>query len=345
MMKYSHSKIESAEYLRLTLPHMSKHDAPMDPISYAVWYEYVSGMNNALKAATDAYLLRDALLSAADVQQLFNQHIADINSETVASISEAFQRIISGISTSTGDVAKEADQFGKTLLDIEKNSTLPGATIDIKALIMSTRAMQASTNMLQVKLAESQVEIASLREEVTRARDASLLDALTGLTNRRGFDQALTDCLATVKDESKEDPDMRPCLLMCDIDHFKNINDTYGHLFGDKVIRAVAQVLKDNVKGRDTAARYGGEEFVVLLPNTPLEGAHSLAEKLRRTIENGRIKKGNSEDSTAKVTISLGVARYIPDEPNASFIERADKALYAAKHGGRNQVCLAEMPH
>ncbi|TBR14541.1 MAG: GGDEF domain-containing protein [Rugosibacter sp.] len=176
-------------------------------------------------------------------------------------------------------------------MDIEKNSALPGATIDIKALIVGTQTMQASTNSLKAKLAKSQREIESLREEVTHARDASLLDALTGRTNRRGFDQALDACLDSLNTEDTHDPAAQPCLLMCDIDHFKKINDTYGHLFGDKVIRAVAQVLMDNVKGRDTAARYGGEEFVVLLPNTLLEGVHALAENPFRTIEGNELKK------------------------------------------------------
>lgn len=176
-------------------------------------------------------------------------------------------------------------------MDIEKNSALPGATIDIKALIVGTQTMQASTNSLKAKLAKSQREIESLREEVTHARDASLLDALTGRTNRRGFDQALDACLDSLNTEDTHDPAAQPCLLMCDIDHFKKINDTYGHLFGDKVIRAVAQVLMDNVKGRDTAARYGGEEFVVLLPNTLLEGVHALAENPFRIIEGNELKK------------------------------------------------------
>lgn len=339
-MKYSHSKTESAEYLRLALPLMSKQDAPLHPISYAVWYEYVSGMNRSLSAAVDALSARDVPLTGEEVEALFDRHIADISSEATASISREFQRIIGGIAVSTGEVAKEAGHFGQTLLDIEKNSALPGATIDIKALIASTQAMQASTNTLKAKLAESQREIESLREEVTRVRDASLQDALTGLTNRRGFDQAIDACLSSLSAEDATDPSAQPCLLMCDIDHFKKINDNYGHLFGDKVIRAVAQVLTDNVKGRDTAARYGGEEFIVLLPNTPLEGARALAEKIRSTIEGGRIKKGGGEE-TAKVTISLGVSRYAPGESSASFIERADKALYVSKQSGRNQVSLA----
>lgn len=339
-MKYSHSKTESAEYLRLALPLMSKQDAPLHPVSYAVWYEYVAGMNRSLNAAVDALSTRGVPLTGEEVEALFNRHVADVNSETASSITQEFQRIIGGIAVSTGQVAKEAGHFGQTLLNIEKNSALPGATIDIKALIASTQAMQASTNSLKAKLAESQREIESLREEVTRARDASLQDALTGLTNRRGFDQALDACLDALNTEDAQDPTAQPCLLMCDIDHFKKINDNYGHLFGDKVIRAVAQVLMDNVKGRDTAARYGGEEFVVLLPGTPLEGARTLAEKLRSTIEGGRVKKGGSEE-LAKVTISLGVSHYIPGESGTSFIERADKALYTAKQGGRNQVSLA----
>lgn len=340
-MKYNHSKPESAEYLRLSLPLMSKHDAPLHPISYAVWYEYVSGMNHALNEAVDTLTARGTPLQKDDIETLFSRHVADITNESAESVSHEFQRIIGAISASTGEAAKEADHFGQTLLDIEKNSAQPGATIDIKALISSTQNMQVSTNSLKVKLADSQREIEALRKEVTRARDASLLDALTGLTNRRGFDQALAACLGSPCAAGQSEPAAQPCLLMCDIDHFKKVNDTYGHLFGDRVIRAVAQVLKENVKGRDTAVRYGGEEFIVLLPDTPLEGARALAEKLRRTIEGGRIKKGGSEDVSAKITISLGAARYIPGESPALFIERADKALYVAKNGGRNQVCVA----
>lgn len=339
-MRYDHTKTESAEFLRLALPLMSRHDAPLNPISYAVWYEYVAGMNRSLSEAVDVLTAPETLLTGADIEALFNRHVADIDSEAATAITEEFQRIIGGISASTGEAAKDADHFGQTLLDIEKNSAMPGATIDLKALIASTQAMQASTIALQTRLKESQSEIETLREEVTRARDASYLDALTGLTNRRGFDQALAECLETPNAGGANKVDSQPCLLMCDIDHFKKVNDTYGHLFGDRVIRAVSQVLKDNVKGRDTSARYGGEEFVVLLPDTSLEGAQAVAEKIRRTIEAGRIKKGGSEE-VARITISLGVARYVPGESGASFIERADRALYAAKNGGRNQACVA----
>ena len=100
-------------------------------------------------------------------------------------------------------------------------------------------------------------------------------------------------------------------------------------------------MLKENVKGRDTAARYGGEEFIILLPDTPLRGAQALAENIRSSIERGRIKRSGSEEAVARVTLSLGVAHYHPGESITAFIERADRALYAAKHDGRNRVSIA----
>lgn len=347
-MEYNHTKPESAEYLRLALPHMAKHDAPMHPISYAVWYEHVAGMNQALSEAIMALSTADTIFNDADIEALFNQYIADITPETATMISHEFQRIINNLAESTGAAARETEQFDQTLQQFKHDSGLTsGEPTNIRALLNGIQSIESATKLLKGKLTESQNEIEALREEVIHARDVALLDSLTSLLNRRGFDQALTACLNELAGPN-EDHALQPCLLICDIDHFKQINDTYGHLFGDRVIRAVAQAIKNNVKGRDTAARYGGEEFVILLPDTPLEGALALAEKLRHTVEHGRIKRGHTEngaaETSAQITISIGVARFMPGEPIASFIDRADKALYRAKHGGRNQVCEADDP-
>ncbi len=108
------------------------------------------------------------------------------------------------------------------------------------------------------------------------------------------------------------------------------------------MIRAIAKILKDNVKGKDTAARYGGEEFVILLPETPLEGARSLAEKIRQMVEASRVKRTDSNETVARVTVSLGVACYRAGESASEFVERADRALYDSKNLGRNRVSLAD---
>ena len=169
-------------------------------------------------------------------------------------------------------------------------------------------------------------------------REEAQSDALTGLGNRRSFDKALEVCIGNVADT-------KPLSLMiADIDHFKQINDTFGHVFGDAVLRGIAQVLKANIKGQDAAARYGGEEFVILLPDTPIVGAHAVAEKIRSTIANGRIRRTNGEAAVGGITISLGVATYCAGETAGEFISRADKALYLSKTDGRNRVTLATGP-
>jgi diguanylate cyclase len=343
-MQYNHTKPESAEYMRLALPYMAKHDAPMHPISYAVWYEHVAGMNQALSKAIETLSAPGALFNGSDIETLFNQYIADITPETASLLSQEFQRIIGNLVDSTDAVTREADRFDQALQTFKRDSGLDKAeTVNARTLLDSIQTIEVATRSLKTRLTESQEEIAALREEVIRARDVALLDSLTGLLNRRGFDQALADCLDELNGNA-DDPVAQPCLLMCDIDHFKQINDTYGHLFGDRVIRAVAQVIQNNVKGRDTAARYGGEEFIILLPDTPLAGALTLAEKLRYTIKHGRIKRHHGdadEELPAKVTISIGVARHLPGESIAAFMERADKALYQAKRTGRDRVCEA----
>jgi diguanylate cyclase len=128
---------------------------------------------------------------------------------------------------------------------------------------------------------------------------------------------------------------------MIDIDHFKVLNDSFGHVFGDRVIRSVGELLKATVKGQDVVARYGGEEFALLLPETPLPGAQVVAERLRDAVARSRIRRLNSEETIGSITISAGVASYRPGESVATFIDRADAALYNSKTQGRNRVSIA----
>jgi diguanylate cyclase len=335
-MKYLHNKAESTEHLRRALPMMSSQDAGLHPVSYAVWYEHVSGMNAQLSDALGKLLAQKDKLDERDVVMLFERYVADVGDESASTFAAGFQRILGEISQSTGVASQEAGVFNETLLRMSQGDALQNPE-NFAQLLADTQSMQASVATLNNRLEASQSEIETLRAEITRAREASLTDGLTGLVNRKGFDQALADCLACT---SSDAPD-GPCLLMCDIDHFKKVNDTYGHVFGDKVIRAVASVIKQNVKGRDTAARYGGEEFVVLLPETSLQGAQTLAEQIRSAIERGRIKRGDQDADVARITLSLGVARHLPGETPSGFVERADRALYASKQNGRNRVSLA----
>lgn len=165
--------------------------------------------------------------------------------------------------------------------------------------------------------------------------ELSLKDPLTGLGNRRHFHAALERQIETVARSGES-----VLLLMLDIDHFKNINDTHGHLAGDQVLRAIAHCLAGCVRPVDTVARYGGEEFAIILPNCrPLFGL-ALAERIRRTV--AELSVPVSPLLNLQATISIGGA-YAPEWVRSTtelWIERADNQLYRAKSNGRNQACI-----
>jgi diguanylate cyclase (GGDEF)-like protein/PAS domain S-box-containing protein len=154
------------------------------------------------------------------------------------------------------------------------------------------------------------------------------IDFLTRLYARSAFDDALHKLSSRATRKFS--------CIMLDIDHFKQVNDSFGHMAGDAVLEEVASVLKQYSRKRDIACRYGGEEFVILLPDARLPSAMHVAERIRLGVfEKVRVPDGNH------VTISAGCSEYIPGEPGASTVQRADTALYAAKGSGRNRVCSA----
>ena len=155
-------------------------------------------------------------------------------------------------------------------------------------------------------------------------------DGLTGLANHRTFQQSLDLVLA--RERRYGEP---VSLALLDIDHFKSVNDRYGHQFGDSVLREVATIIKASVRDVDTAARYGGEEFAVIMPNTNLAGAALTIERIRQRIERNPMASGGQEMT---IRVSAGVAQHRPDHNKNDLIHRADQALYRAKNNGRNRV-------
>lgn len=160
------------------------------------------------------------------------------------------------------------------------------------------------------------------------------LDALTNLNNRRQFETRLKQEIAITKRQNNP-----LCAMMIDIDFFKKVNDTYGHASGDEVLRTVASVIKAQLRESDIPARYGGEEFAVLLPYTHIDEAKIVGERLRKAVEETTVQL---DDLTINVTISMGLAEFTQEETGEELFGRADKALYEAKEGGRNRVCIGK---
>ena len=176
-------------------------------------------------------------------------------------------------------------------------------------------------------------DLAVTRAELQRI---SGTDQLTGLLNRRGFDQAAESALTKARDAN-----LPATVLMCDIDRFKAINDQFGHEFGDKVLIAIAEVLRSFAERIPTVvARHGGEEFAILMTGVSKDRAAQCAEELRQACA---AKEISNEESWARVTISIGVAECRSETDLAKVMRMADQALYAAKHRGRNRVVRADV--
>jgi diguanylate cyclase len=165
--------------------------------------------------------------------------------------------------------------------------------------------------------------------------DMNMQDGLTGVFNRRFLEFRLKDEFERYKRYTKSFS-----LVMLDLDHFKSVNDNYGHLYGDFILRSVSEQIKSLLRNTDFIARYGGEEFCCILPETNINQAMVIAERCRAAIENQIF---DNQDVSAKITVSLGVAEMTRDIASpALLIEKADQALYEAKHSGRNRVVAAK---
>ncbi|WP_086996060.1 GGDEF domain-containing protein [Rhizobium sullae] len=202
-------------------------------------------------------------------------------------------------------------------------------------LLLSAAAPVMLANILGVLLLADLLEREKQRVRMVRAlENEASVDPLTKLPNRRVFQRAADRCAKEASNRG------RPfSIIMLDVDHFKKINDTWGHSVGDTVLSKVADLIRQTVRKTDIAARYGGEEIVILLPNTEGRDASTVAEKLRHAIESEDLIVG---DIAIKVTVSIGVSAVDTDNTNIrATIEAADKALYRAKTAGRNRVELA----
>ncbi|MDD5579655.1 MAG: GGDEF domain-containing protein [Methylobacter sp.] len=333
--KYFESSVRSKELLKLAITFLGIHRLSANPVNYTVCYEYLLGNQPLLKQKIEKTIAEKIQLTDPMMETWFNTFLSGYDQASLKQSKADLVDIISKLMESTSLTEAQVSQFDQTLRHSEKaliNANSPLESIVVH-LLASTQSMQAKLGIMTQQIQASQREINSLQERLGNAIEEALSDPLTGLINRKGFARAIEEAVLSVGELISS-----PCLLMMDIDHFKKINDTFGHLMGDRVIKVVSNILTHQIKGKDTAARYGGEEFCVLLPETELTDAVKVAETIRRTIEKTRIKRASDHQDISQVTISIGVACYQPDEPITAFFERADRALYHSKHEGRNRV-------
>ncbi|MCF8495520.1 MAG: GGDEF domain-containing protein [Alphaproteobacteria bacterium] len=314
------------------------------PEIYEVWYVYYAKSNGDVTKSID--ILESKGIEITDEQCLeIHRLFLSEHKETdqVRAAGERIQETIKDVTGAVADIQQATSRFGSSLAGVTGHLSADMSREEIEAalknIVSETGEMLAVNQALAEQLNKSTQAMAVLQQDMEVVRKEAFTDGLTGLLNRKAFDAEL-DRIAMQSGEEGQ----TFSLIMMDIDYFKGFNDNFGHQVGDQVLRLVARALVDGVKGRDVAARYGGEEFAVILPETPLEGGMKVANYLRKAVEGKDIINRTSGERLGKITLSGGVAQYVPGEDLAELVERADSALYTAKHNGRNQIAAAPTP-
>lgn len=314
------------------------------PRNYEIWYHYATGYNAPLNAAINDHISKAGTLSTEEIDRLharfftptrLGEQIETIGGKVASRIDQimaVLDAALGSTSRASETLADASDQLGQA----EDDAAIHAVLAD---LIRTVKEIESDNRALEHRLGASKNEIAKLQQNLEELRSESMTDPLTTLANRKCFDEVLDRLIQEATERS-----LPLSLVLTDIDHFKRFNDTYGHLTGDQVLRLVALSVKQNVKGQDLAARYGGEEFAVILPETPLKSATTVADYIRRAVMSKELMKRSTREILGRVTISCGVATLRPGDTVHTLIERTDACLYAAKRAGRNMVVCETDP-
>jgi diguanylate cyclase len=311
---------------------------PASPRHFEIWYNYATGHNPSLNQMINETLSQSGTLSESDVERIYDTFISpnrfgDRIDRVGSQVMSEIEQVMATIGAAAGSASHYTENLTTMSEALVSAKDGAGVRVIVERLVQATKQMEATNRSLESRLMASKREISELQEHLDTVRSESLTDPLTSLANRKSFDDALGKAIAGA--HGKSEPFS---LMLTDIDHFKKFNDSYGHLTGDQVLRLVAIAMKQNVKGQDIAARYGGEEFAIVLPDTSLRAAITVADQIRRAVMGKELMKRSTGENLGRVTVSIGVATLRQGDTPQSLIERADMCLYAAKRSGRNRV-------
>ncbi len=316
---------------------MMKHHVAATPANYALWYTYVDNTIPRLNQEMDVVLDNFGLCPPASGDYLYKQFIASKAETSVGDLRANIELLVSEVASSMSDTMTDTTAFeaiiDKGFRDLERveneNLSIEEVMTLIRQLVSESRDIRHSTRFLNSQLKNASEEITRLKTQLAEVQKDALFDGLSGLYNRRSFDDDLSAMLHAQQSIS---------IVLLDIDHFKTYNDDFGHLFGDTVIRALAKRIQSSCREGITAYRFGGEEFALLVPNRSLRSARQFADALRRSIEKLSVRDRRTGMQVGNITASFGVAESEPNDTLDMLIDRADKMLYEAKNLGRNRV-------
>jgi diguanylate cyclase len=312
------------------------HSVSPTPNHYAVAYCYFTKENLSLNNKIDVQLAAYKSLDTIFIDSLFVEFLSNTQQIEDKIFTPFGQTLSSTLAQLDHQVSSEKaaishlNKIGKALGQLGEYKPLQNITTFLLNAIGQSQVQHKS---LSTELYKVSQEVSQLKQKLEESRQEALIDTLTGLLNRRGCEKRL-QALSLSQTHSS---------LVIDIDHFKKVNDAFGHSVGDKVIQLVANIIKEHAASDDIPVRYGGEEFIVVLSNKSQQFAHLMAEKIRLAISTLKLVQRQSNTQLPPITVSIGVAELQSNMTWSTLFNNADQALYKAKNSGRNCCVMASI--
>ncbi|XOV80222.1 MAG: GGDEF domain-containing protein [Aestuariibacter sp.] len=327
-MKYHDSYAESQNIMQQALKLLDEHELAYNPVNYAVAYQYATGDNFQLMS-----LVEQAINEENIDPYLFETLFQDLVLEHEKQDNRHFYKLDSTIEklhTASANTTEAVDELDHSLQRYQKANH---DKISLREVVNSTERIKTEHANLVEQVMSARTESEAIKAELLAAKIEAITDPLTGLQNRQGLTQYFNKALQN----------KAPLVItsaMLDIDYFKKVNDTFGHLAGDLILKRLGKVLNSLVPATAQAFRFGGEEFVIILKGLNLEQTSNLAEAVRSEISRLRFKSAKTKERLPPLTISIGITQWQKGEDLDALLVRADEALYTAKNNGRNQVVV-----
>lgn len=310
------------------------HDVPPTPIVFEVLFKHIQGTHDVLSAEVDTVFQKPLDEREDAFKRIHGEYLNN------SVLQDGLERVHNGLSSEVSDVIQQlsdgmrgnlrmAEELRSALREIAGHVTKEQLQTLCKHLVLSGRTHLSDTQAVTQKLERTQFQLNEMHNELAVLREAASTDHLTGLPNRRYLEDKLSALLSTPEPL---------CFAIIDLDHFKAVNDTWGHSVGDNILRGIGQILQQNTKGKDFAARIGGEEFAVVLPKTPLAGGTKLCNAILQEFADILWVSQTTNEEIGSFTFSCGITERQPGDTHRSLYDRADALLYRAKDEGRNRV-------